>query len=100
MGQGELRALMEFLVGRVTLAGGGAHGERTIAFAAPGEEEMVAAGLDPALCAAVYGAPWWDDMAAEVVETPQFCAADEPAQTVLEYARDVVREYLRKRVTL
>jgi hypothetical protein len=100
MGPAELRALMEFLVARVALAGAGAHGERTIAFAAPDEDEMAAAGLDASLCAAVRGAPWWEEMAAEVVETPDFCAADEPAETVLEFARDVVREYLRKRVPL
>jgi hypothetical protein len=100
MGQAELRALMEFLVGRVTLAGGGAHGARTIAFAEPSEEEMTAAGLDASLSAAVREAPWWAEMAAEIVETPDFCAADEPAEMVLEFARDVAREYVRKRVTL
>lgn len=100
MGPDELRALMDYLVGRVTLAGGGAHGERTVAFAPPGEEGMAAAGLDPVLSRAVRRAPWWDEMASEIVETPEFCSSDEAPATVLEYARDVVREYLRKRVTL
>ena len=40
------------------------------------------------------------EMTADIVETPDLCEASDPPQQVLEYAKDVVSEYLRKRVQL
>ena len=45
-------------------------------------------------------APWWDEMVADIVETPAMCEPDDPPEQVLEYARDVVSEYIRKRARL
>ena len=43
---------------------------------------------------------WWDEMVADIVETPDMCAPDDSPQQVLGYAKDVVSEYIRKRFPL
>jgi hypothetical protein len=96
----ELRAIMDFLRQKVHLKDGGAGGEVTIGFEAPTPDEMVRAGLDPDGCKTVLDAPWWDEMVADIVETPEMCDPEDPPERVLEYARDVVSEYIRKRASL
>ena len=44
--------------------------------------------------------PWWDEMVTDVNETPDACDPDDPPHQVLEYAKDVVSEYVRKRFPL
>ena len=39
-------------------------------------------------------------MVEEIVETPVICDPDDPPDLILEYARDVVSEYIRKRFDL
>ena len=95
----ELRAIMDFLRHRVRLEKGGADGT-IIAFDAPTAEEMTRAGLNPAGCRQILDAPWWDEMGADIVETPDMCDPEDPPEQVLEYARDVVSEYIRKRAEL
>ncbi|MCI5137127.1 MAG: DUF2065 domain-containing protein, partial [Candidatus Electrothrix sp. AR1] len=45
-------------------------------------------------------ASWWEEMVTDIIETPDFCEPDESPQQVLEYAKDVVSDYIRKRVSL
>ena len=68
-----------------------------IGFDCPTAHEMIGAGLEPDGCRQILGAPWWDEMVQDIVETPAMCEAEDPPQQVLEYARDVVSEYIRKR---
>ena len=75
-------------------------GEVAIGFENPALAEMVQAGLDSAGCRQILEAPWWDEMVADIVETPAMCEPDDPPEQVLEYARDVVSEYIRKRARL
>lgn len=96
----ELRAIMTFLQQRVRLKDGDAPGEVGIRFDAPTSEEMTRAGLDPEGCRQIVGATWWDEMVADIVETPEMCDSGDPPEQILEYARDVVDEYIRKRVKL
>ncbi|MFH1919059.1 MAG: hypothetical protein ABIP48_04110 [Planctomycetota bacterium] len=96
----ELRAIMDFLRQRVVLGDRGADGEVAIGFDVPSADEIARAGLDPEGCRQILNAPWWDEMAADVVETPEMCDPEDPPEQVLEYARDVVSEYLRKRAKL
>ncbi|MFH1177847.1 MAG: hypothetical protein V1750_10615 [Acidobacteriota bacterium] len=96
----DLRALIEYLQQRVALGLLSLDGAATVTFAAPKPEDMLRAGLDPAGVKAVRSAPWWDEMVADVIDTPSFCGADEPPEEVLGYARDVIAEFLRKRVKL
>ena len=48
----------------------------------------------------ILNASWWDEMVTDIVETPEMCDPDEPPDQVLEYAKDVVAEYIRKRAEL
>lgn len=93
----DVRRLMAWLQDRVTLA---EPGSCRVAFAAPSAAAMAAAGLHRSGIAKVRGAPWWDEVVADVVQTPDLCAPDDPPKLVLAFARDVIAEYIRKRVRL
>lgn len=97
MNADDLRALITFLEQRVHLAG---DNQTSVAFDLPSEAEMVTSGLHPEAVRQLHGAPWRDEMVAEVVETPEFCTPGEPAEQVLRFARDVIGEYVRKRMRL
>jgi len=96
----DLRAIMEHLTSRVQLLGAADDGGIRIGFAVPTLEEMVAAGLDREGCARLLAVEWWDEMVEDIVETPDMCDPEEPAEVVLGYARDVIGEYIRKRFPL
>ena len=96
----ELRAIIAYLVERVRLAPQPADGAVGIAFDSPAEADMVAAGLDAEGVKRLLRVPWWDEMVADIVETPDMCEPDDAPEQVLAYARDVVPEYIRKRFPL
>ena len=96
----EIRAIMDFLRQRVRLGDKTAAGSASIEFDTPSLADMEAAGLDPQGSQGVLSAPWWDEMVDDVLETPEMCEPDDAPDQVLEYARDVVSEYIRKRFTL
>ena len=96
----ELRAIMDFLREKVHLEDAKAGGEVVIGFDTPTPDEMVRAGLNPEGSRRILNAPWWDEMAVDIVETPEMCEPDDPPDEVLQYARDVVSEYIRKRAEL
>lgn len=95
----ELRAMIDYLRKRVVCED--EEGKTIqIAFDNPTGDEMVAAGLNPDGVRCLLGLPWWDEMVTDIIETPDFCEdGDEPEQ-ILEYARDVVSDYIRKRFPL
>lgn len=96
----ELRSIMAYLRERVHLGDCKAGGPAVIAFQAPVEEEMIEAGLNAEGVRRILCVPWWQEMVADIVETPDFCDAEDSPQQVLEYARDVVSDYIRKRFPL
>ncbi len=96
----ELRTIMTYLRERVRLEPRGTEESVVITFQAPTENEMVKAGLNAEGVKRLRNAPWWEEMVADIVETPEMCDPDDSPQEVLEYARDVVSEYIRKRFTL
>ncbi|KPK62324.1 MAG: hypothetical protein AMS21_07750 [Gemmatimonas sp. SG8_38_2] len=100
MDAGELRDIMEFLRQRVNLEVEEPTDQVVIRFDAPSAADMADAGLDPEGSLSVLAAPWWDEMVADVVETPEMCEPEETPEQVLAYARDVVSEYIRKRAQL
>ena len=100
MSPDQLRAIMEFLREQVHLEGEGEDGEAVIGFDAPTAETMARQGLDAEGCRQILNAPWWNEMVDDIVETPEMCDPEDPREQVLEYARDVVSEYIRKRATL
>jgi hypothetical protein len=96
----ELRAIMAHLRERVGLGTREPGAPIAIAFDAPTEKEMIGEGLNAGGVKRLLAVPWWDEMVADIVETPEMCDPDDPPEQVLEYARDVVSEYIRKRFPL
>jgi hypothetical protein len=96
----ELLAIMNFLRDRVEMESSEAKNSPVITFQAPNEAEMRAAGLNAEGARRMLGVPWWDEMVEDIIETPAMCDPDDPPAQVLEYARDVVSEYIRKRFPL
>ena len=96
----ELLAIMGYLRDRVDLLPQEAGDPITIHFEVPVEKEMIAAGLNSEGVRRIIRVPWWEEMVADIVETPEMCDSDDSAEDVLEYARDVVSEYIRKRFPL
>ena len=39
-------------------------------------------------------------MVTDIIETPEMCDPDDSPEQILEYAKDVVAEYIRKRASL
>ena len=94
----QLRTVIGLLERRVGCAPSPAGG-CTVSFAPPTAADLAAAGIAVDEAERVLTAPWWPEMVDEIVDTPTFCGDDEPPETVLRYARDVVGEYVRKRFT-
>lgn len=93
----DLRRLIAYLQARVEPAG---ESPSAVRFELPGRDEMLSAGLHADAVSGLLDAPWLRDMVGDVLETPEFCAPDDPPELVLRYARDVVGEYVRKRFVL
>ena len=93
----DVRLLIGFLKGRVELEDASS---RTVSFVEPTKADMVEAGVHADAIEQVLNAPWWSEMIEEVVETPEYCEAEDTPKEVLGYARDVVSEYVRKRFRL
>lgn len=93
----QLRAIVDYLQNRVRLA---AEEERNIVFNPPTIDEMIAAGLDEATAGRLLAASWWPELVDDVRETPEFAEPEAPPTVVLGYARDVIREFVGKRLVL
>jgi hypothetical protein len=96
----ELRSVMAYVQDRVQLGPTDSDGQVTISFQAPTGGEMADAGLHAGGSNRLLSVPWWDEMVEEIVETPEMCEPDDAPEQVLQYARDVVAEYIRKRFPL
>jgi hypothetical protein len=96
----ELRAIMAYLRERVHLGSNEAKDPVTIAFHGPIEDEMIGAGLNAKGVKQILSAPWWEEMIADIIETPEYCDPSDSPQLVLGYAKDVVSDYVRKRFPL
>jgi len=93
----DLRRLMGFLQEQARLADPDG---REIAFEIPARQTLLDAGLDPDGVDRLLQAPWLEEMVTDVRETAEFCEPEDPPDQVLQYARDVVVEYIRKRFPL
>jgi hypothetical protein len=100
MNTDELRAIMDFLTNKVHLTGPGEDGQAAIGFDAPTLDEMARAGLNAAGSRQILDASWFEEMVVDIIDTPQMCDPEDPPEQVLQYARDVVSEYIRKRAEL
>lgn len=92
----EIKRMYQWIQGRVTLA------EPTdgiaIAFDEPGADDFQEAGFAPEAIELTLSSEWWPEMVTDIVETPDYAEPGEGPQQVLEYARDVVKEYVAKRL--
>ena len=96
----ELRAIIIYLRERVHLGPKEAKGPVLITFHGPTEDEMIGAGLNAEGVKQILHVPWWEEMITDIIETPDFCDPSDSPQQVLEYAKDVVSDYIRKRFPL
>jgi len=96
----ELRAIIAHLRERVQFGPKEISGPVRIIFHEPTEDEMIGAGLNAAGVKQILQVPWWQEMVADIIETPDFCDSHDSPQQVLEYAKDVVSDYIRKRFPL
>lgn len=100
MNADELRAIISYLENKVTLSPHKFEEKIVIDFKAPSPKEMIDAGLNVDGVHQILNSSWWEDMVQDIVETPEMCGDDEAPEQVLEFARDVVSEYIRKRFTI
>ena len=96
----ELRAIMDYLRERVHVDTNDAGGPVTVTFHTPVADEMIDEGLNAKGVERILAAPWWEEMVADIMETPEYCDLSDPPQQVLEYAKDVISDYVRKRFPL
>jgi len=96
----ELKSIMLYLRERVVLGPRGIDGSISIEFKKPLKDEMIAKGLNADGIDQILGAPWWKEMIIDIIETPEMCEPEDSSLDVLEYAKDVVSEYIRKRFHL
>jgi hypothetical protein len=96
----KLRDIMTYLMDRIQLDKKKGNTSVFINFNTPTEEEMLDAGLDSEGVKRILSASWWEEMVTDIIETPDMCDPEDTPIQVLEYARDVVSEYVRKRFPL
>ena len=92
----DIKRLYAWIQERVTLDD--AATEVTITFEEPSEEDFTGADFDQEAVDLTLRSGWWPEMVADILETPDFAEPGESPQQILEYARDVVQEYVRKRL--
>lgn len=96
----ELRKIIAYLREKVGVDSEKTEESVVITFDAPSLSDMTGAGLSIEGSKSILEAEWWNEMVTDIIETPDFCEPEDSSEQVLEYARDVVSDYLRKRVTL
>ena len=96
----ELRAIMAYLKEKVRLGAEKDSDQVRIHFDGTTEDEMIRAGLNAEGVKLILQAPWWEEMVTDIIETPDFCEPDDAPKQILAYAKDVVSDYIQKRVPL
>ncbi len=92
----EIKRAYVWIQNRVRLVPGSE--EPAIAFDAPSATDFKDNGFDEELVRVTLQSRWWPEMVVDIIDTPEFAEPDESPEQVLQYARDVVVEYFRKRL--
>lgn len=92
----EIKRMYTWIQSRVTLAD--ATDGIAISFDEPNSDDFAEAGFDPQAVELTLGSDWWKEMVADIIETPEYAEPGESPEQVFAYARDVVVEYVRKRL--
>ena len=69
-----------------------------VTFNEPDAGDFSAAGFEEEAVRLTLRSDWWKDMVTDILETPDFAGPEESPEQVLQYARDVVVEYVAKRL--
>jgi hypothetical protein len=92
----EIKRMYEWLQGHVNLAD--STDGIAVTFTEPNANDFEEAGFSGEAVDRTLGSDWWAEMMTDIVETPDFAEPGESPEQVLEYARDVVKEYVWKRL--
>ena len=96
MEKDQIKKLIAWLQTRIGLVETGA--AFIIEFDEPVAADFNAEGFSDDEIAISLEAPWWGEMVSDIIETPDFAEPGASSGQVLEYARDVVHEYVAKRL--
>ncbi len=91
----EIKRLYEWIQSRVSVGDGN---PVAIVFAEPTAADFTDQGFEGDALHLTLRADWWPEMVTDIVETPEFAEPGETPEQILEYARDVVKEYVAKRL--
>ena len=92
----EIRRLILWLQGRVSFQKSGR--AIVIKFDEPGSDDFKEAGFGNKIIKSTLEADWWPEMVKDIIETSDFAGPEETSEQIFKYARDVVREYINKRI--
>jgi len=96
MDKNEIKRFINLLQERVNI--GNIQPEVTIIFSDPSKDDLVAEGFGDDIIAISFNADWWSEMVTDIIETPGFVEPEASPEQILKYARDVVHEYIAKRL--
>lgn len=96
MDDAEIRRMYQWIQSRVTLAG--ASDAVSVAFAEPSADDFKNQEFSEEAVKLTLESAWWSEMVTDIIETPEYAEPGESAEQILQYARDVVKEYLAKRL--
>ena len=92
----EIKRMYEWIQSRAKLAD--TTDGIAITFDEPSADDFEEAGFASEAVELTLGSDWWTEMVTDIVKTPDYAEPGEGPQQVLEYARDVVKEYVAKRL--
>ena len=96
MDEQEIKNIVSWLKKRITLDN--KDSEIKIRFDEPANEDFKAANFSGEIIKLTLDASWWQEMVDDIIETPDFVEPDASPEQVLGYARDLVTEYIGKRL--
>ena len=96
MKDNEIRRMYTWIQERVTLAD--TTDGIAITFDEPNEADFAEKGFESEAVELTLHSDWWAEMVTDIIETPDFAEPNESPEQVLGYARDVVKEYIAKRL--
>lgn len=92
----QLTKLISWLQDRIEMARDGK--SIIMSFDIPSEADFIDAGFDQAMIDLTLNSSWWEEMITDIIETPDFVDPDSAPPLIIKYARDIVNEYVGKRI--
>ena len=92
----QIKKMNQWLQSRITLDDSGEG--IAIKFDEPNADEFLDQGFDQEAVKLTIESSWWKEMVTDIVETPEFAEPGDSPEQILSYARDLVVEYVGKRL--